>query len=53
MNHDSFSFYQPVKTDHAIIFPPIYIDKLFFIIFMCLFPHNFFVITSILCVLKA
>ena len=53
MNHDSFSFYQPIKIDHAIIFSPIYIDNLFFIIFMCLFPLIFFVITSILCVLKA
>jgi len=42
MNHDSFVFYEPIKIDHVIIFF-LYIDNLFFIIFIYIFPEKIIV----------
>jgi len=54
MDHDSFSFHQPIKIDHAMIFLSIYRHFVFHYFHVSLPPINFFVkITSILCVLKA
>ena len=53
MDHDSFSFHQPIKIDHVMIFLFIYRHFVFHYFHVSLPPINFFVKANILCVLKA